>query len=205
MNLDIRFIISGTVIILLLIPLYIYRKRVFKFIYKGVDFKTFLINLKYYLEDHYPRIPFNFDIVEKTIDEKNQQLRQMLVIEDMIGQFSNHEFDVQTQSCISNELLWSNYEQNSKPAKDKYPKDWSRRKECTWNRDNGKCKRCGTQTKLVDAQISFVKSIKNGGGYNFENLFTLCSDCNKIINSTNIQNTSKDLVIQEKLIKETLT
>lgn len=204
MNLDFKFILAGTAVILLLIPLYIYRRQVFPFIYRGGNFKAFLINLKQYIHTNYPKINFNFDIVEKTIEEKDIPVRQMLVLENIVSQFSNFEYETQTQKSINKELLWSSYERNSKPLKEKYPNDWPRRKECVWNRDNGKCDRCGTKVKLVDAQITFVKSLRNGGGYNFENLVTLCSDCNKILNSSNIENTSKDLLIQEHIIKEVL-
>lgn len=204
MNLDIKFILAGSLIILLLIPLYIYRKQVFSFIYRGGDFEAFLVNLKQYVRLNYPRISFKFDIVEETIEEKDVQVRQMIVLENIVAQFSAAEYETQTQRSINKELLWSNYEQNSKAVKEKYPNDWPRRKECAWNRDNGNCNRCGTKVKLVDAQVAFVKSLKNGGGYNFENLVTLCSDCNKIMNSSNIENTTKDLLIQDKLIKETI-
>ena len=38
-------------------------------------------------------------------------------------------------------------------------------------------------SSLNDVYTSFVRPIKEGGGFNFENILTLCIDCNKVLDS----------------------
>ncbi len=199
MKLEIDFIIIGIIIILLLTPLYIYRKRIFKFLYyKQGDFKSFLYHIKNYLKSEYPYIPFNYTLNSKIEEEKNIKVKKTLFIEHLVTQFIKYEYKTQTQDSINKEFLWSTYEQNCKPIKDKFPTDWPKRKEFTFKRDQAKCKRCGHKVRLQDAYISFVKPTSEGGGYNFENLITFCVDCNKIINKIS----SKNYLIEEHLLKE---
>ncbi len=201
MVLDFKFIISGTLIILALIPLYIYRKTIFKHFYKKGDIKTFIKSLTIILKQDYPKIPFNFNILEKYKDEKDIRIQETLVVEDFVRQFCNYEYELNTQPSVSKEHLWSTYEQNCSLRKDnQYPKDWNQRKEVAWIRDNKKCNRCGTELKLSDAQTLLVKQMKNGGGFNLENIAILCNDCTKVLKSTNIEGTAKDLHILDRLM-----
>ncbi|MFY9075951.1 HNH endonuclease signature motif containing protein [Malaciobacter mytili] len=198
MRLEADFIITGTLIILLLVPLYIYRKKVFKFLYRKGDFKSFFNDVKNYLNSEYPNIPFDYTLNSRIKEEKDIKIKQTLLVEYLVSQFTEYEYTIQTQNSINKELLWSTYDQNCKPLKDKLPSDWPKRKEFTFKRDKEQCKRCGHKVKLYDAYISFIKPISEGGGYNFENLITLCVDCNKIINKTS----SKNSLIEEHLMKK---
>ncbi|AXX85976.1 HNH endonuclease [Malaciobacter marinus] len=203
MILDTDFIIIGSIIIILLTPLYIYRKKVYNFFTRQGDFETFEENIKNYLHTYYPKIEFDYSIIQKTKMEKDAKLRQILVIEDLVSQFFDFEYELETQKCIHKDFLWSTYEQNCKPIKEKLPNDWSKRKEFTYRRDNCKCKRCGLNIELIDAQIILIRPLANGGGYNFENLITLCSDCNKILNSQ-IKSIKSSLIEDALLTKTTV-
>ena len=100
---------------------------------------------------------------------------------------------------IPKDKLWANYMEKS-VSNAKYPSDWQQRKELAWKRDNKCCNRCGDKITLDNTFSIFVKDIKDGGGYNFENIIILCSDCNKILNSTNTKNTLFSLALNDRLV-----
>jgi len=203
MFLDFKFVFFGSLVTLSLIPLYIYRKEIYKRFSKKGNLKVFIKDLNAYLTYNYPKINFNFDIVEK-LDEKDLlKTKQILIIEDLNNQFSYYEYELSTQKSVSKEKLWSSYDQNSTLHKDnKFPIDWPQRKEAAWNREEGKCNRCGTKTKLVDANALLAKQMKDGGGFNLENVVILCNDCTRIIKSSNLEKTKKDLNFLDKLMKK---
>ncbi len=203
MVLDLGFIIFGSIIILALIPLYIYRKEIYNSFKKTGNIKTFIREVDAYLSINYPRIKFDFsNILKKTQDEKNIKIKQILIVEDLVKQFSNYEYELRTQKSIPKDKLWSSYDSNSKLLKDnKFPIDWHQRKEAAWIRDKNRCDRCGTKIKLIDAQVLLAKQMKNGGGFNLENIVILCSDCARVLKSSNIEKTSKDLIILDNLMK----
>jgi len=203
MILDLNFIIIGTLIIISLIPLYIYKDKIIHLIYKKNDFNSFVNDIRIYLKQHYPKIKFDIQqAVEDTKTEQNPNTRLILVIENLIWQFINHKYTSKTKDPINKELLWSNYLENCKPNKDKLPTDWSKRKEFTWQRDKHICQRCGLKLKLDDAKVVLLKPIKDGGQYNFENLETLCNDCNKILKSSDLSKTAKSLNIFDNLMNK---
>ncbi len=203
MLLDSKFVFFGSLIIISLIPLYIYRKEIYKGLSKKGNLKVFIEDLKIYLSYNYPKINFNFNIVEKLEKNDSFKTKQILIIEDLNSQFSYYEYELNTQKSVSKDKLWSSYEQNSTLHKDnKLPIDWSKRKEIAWFREDGKCNRCGTKTKLVDANALLAKQMKNGGGFNLENIVILCNDCTRIIKSQNLEKTKKDLKFLDKLMKK---
>lgn len=203
MILDVKFVLIGFLLIASLIPLYIYRREIYKKINKKGNIKAFLKDVEIYLKSNHPRINFDFSIISKYKNEKDIHVQEALIIEDFINQFVNYEYELTTQNPVAKEKLWSSYDMNSKVvSEEKRPNDWARRKETAWNRDHGKCNRCGTKTKLVDAQILLARQTKDGGGFNLENLVVLCSDCSKVIRTANKQKIGKDLNISEKLIKK---
>lgn len=203
MVLDLEFILYGSIIIFGLVPLYIYREKVFKRFYKTGNIKIFLKDVDIYLTIHHPKIQFDFKILSKFENEKDIRIKETLIVEEVVKQFSNYEFDLQTQRGLSKDKQWSSYEQNSKLLKDnKLPVDWPQRKEAAWIRDNNKCNRCGNKVKLVDAHVMLAKQMRNGGGFNLENIVVLCSDCSRILKSPNIERTSRDLNILDNLMKK---
>jgi len=202
MNLGFDFVIYSLISLSALIPLYVYRDKIFKFLYKSSNFESFLTELKKLLISNHPFIPFDFLIVEKTKNENNPKTRQVLVIEDILSQFAEFEMLITTQSTVEKEFLWQTYENDSLPKKDKLPKDWLRRKDITWKRDKCQCTRCGLKTSLNDAQLYILKDIENGGTYHFENLLSVCNDCYRILNTDNLGKTMKYLNITETLMNK---
>lgn len=203
MILDITFIIFGCLIIVSIIPLYIYRKEIYKKFNRKGDIKTFFNDTKNYLISNYPKIPFNFDILKKFEDEKDIKIKETLIAEEFVKQFTYFEYELNTQNSVPHEKLWSSYDQNSKLLKDnKLPIDWVQRKKTAWMRDDGRCNRCGLKINLANTNALLVKQMKDGGGFNLENIVILCHDCSRIIKSSNLEKTRKDLNILDKLIKK---
>ncbi len=199
MNLDLDFIISASLLIACIIPLYIYRRKIFPFIYKKGDIDLFLKDLKLHMMEIHPKFNYDYSIVEKTKDEKDIRIRETLIVENIVEQYFNFEYIKKTQKTIPSDKFWKGYEEHSKSSS-KLPSDWPRRKELAYTRDEGKCNRCYRKIKIDDTYTSFAKNIENGGGYNFENIIILCSDCNKIINSTNPTSTIHNLALNEELM-----
>ncbi|MBU3015871.1 HNH endonuclease [Poseidonibacter lekithochrous] len=200
MILDSTFIIYSSLIIACLIPLYIYRQKVFSFAYKTGSLEFFIKDLKQHMQRNHPKISLDYSIIEKTKDEKDIRIRETLIVEDIISQFFYHEYEKNTQKGISREKLWSTYEEKSF-SNPKTPNDWIERRELAWIRDENKCNRCGMEIKLDDTFTTFAKDIAQGGGYNFENIIILCSDCNKVLNDKNPKNTIASLNLNDALIK----
>lgn len=199
MRLDIEFIIAAIFLIASLLPLYIYRKKIFHRFKEGEGFPFFEKDIKSYMKTHHPKIKINYSIIEKTKDENNTILRQNLIVENIIQQFFEYPYQKETQKSIPKEKLWSNYIEKS-ISNPKYPNDWLQRKELAWRRDDKACNRCTQELSLDNSISSFVKDIKDGGSYSFENIIILCSDCNKILNSTNPKNTISSLSLNDKLM-----
>lgn len=203
MILDLQFILIASIIIACLLPLYIYRQQLYKRVYKTGSIKAFLKDVEIYLNINHPKMEFDFKVVSKFENEKDIRIKQTLIVEEFVKQFAYYDYELKTQKGISKDKLWNTYMSNSQLLKDnKLPPDWAQRKEVAWNREQGKCTRCGTKTKLVDSNILLVKQMKDGGGFNLENLVLLCSDCTRIIKSENVERTRGDLKIYDNLMKK---
>ena len=184
MNLGLDYIISSSVIIASIVPVYIYRKKIFPFAYKTDGFTDFVKELKNYLKRTYPKFSFNFSIIGKTTDQQDVRVRQSLIVEDIISQLINHTHKIDTQDSVTKDKLWIGYDEYSKPAQRK-PSDWKKRRLLVWKRDGEVCTRCTKAVKFDEAITSQVRSTDLGGGFNIENLFTVCQDCNLILNKDN--------------------
>lgn len=204
MRLGTEFVIYSLIALSSLLPLYIYRQGIFKFLYKPSNFKAFISEVKKYLNTNHPHIKLDYSIVEKTLNEKNPKTRQILVIENLLTQFCEFDMSLVTQSSIEKSLLWQTYEIDSTPIKDKLPKDWLRRKDTVWKRDNCQCKRCGIKLSMNDTHVYLLKEIKNGGTYHFENLLSTCIDCYRILNSNDLGKIVKSLNITDTLMRKVL-
>lgn len=204
MMLGIDFIIYSLIALSLLIPLYIYREKLFTFLYKPSDFETFLTEIKKHLNFNHPRIYIDYSIVERTKNEENPKTRQILVVENILNQFCEFEMLITTQTPMDKEHLWQTYENDSLPNKDKLPKDWLRRKDTAWKRDKCQCKRCGMKIQMNNTQVYLIKAIQSGGTYHFENILTVCNDCNRILNTNDLGKTVKSLEVTEALMNKVL-
>jgi len=199
MRLDIEFVIYAGLLVSLIIPLYIYRQRIFSFAYKTGNLEFFIKDLKLHMKKEHPKINFDYSIIEKTKDEKDIRIREILILEDIVNQFYNYEYIKDTQNPVPREKLWVGYDERSR-SNPKVPNDWIERRELAWHRDNKRCNRCGTEISFNDMYTAFARDIKDGGGYNFENIIVLCSDCQKILNSQNPKNTIASLTLNDKLM-----
>ncbi len=204
MLLDVKFVSAGLIVILILIPLYIYRKEIYKRFYKSGNIKQFIRNVDAYLSTYHPKIRFDFSkLQEKVSEEKDIRIKETLIVEELVRQFTYYDYELHTQRTVSKDKLWNGYDTNSKLLKDnKFPIDWNQRKEAAWIRDENKCNRCGTKTKLVDAHALLAKQMRNGGGFNLENIVILCNDCTRVIKSANLERTRKDLNILDNLMRK---
>jgi 5-methylcytosine-specific restriction endonuclease McrA len=201
LRLDIEFIIYASLLIVCLLPLYIYRKKIFSSSkpQKG-DFDAFLKDLKIHMKTNHPKIDIDYSIIEKTKNESNLTFRETFIIEKVVEQFFNFEYNKKTQPSVPRDKLWVNYDEKSIPSA-KLPSDWQQRKELAWRRDNKCCNRCGCNLpSLNETYTTFVKDIKDGGSYTLENIIILCIDCNKVLNSTNPKNTMDSLILNDKLL-----
>ncbi|UTJ05756.1 HNH endonuclease [Arcobacter roscoffensis] len=200
MILDIKFIVLSSLLIAAIIPLYIYREKVFAFAYRKGDIEPFLDLVKNHMKKEHPLVPINYAIVEKTADEKDIRVRETIIVEDIVSQYFNYEYEKQTQGSVSKDKLWTGYDEKS-VHNVKMPSDWVQRKELAWARDNQKCNRCAKTVSLKNSISIFVKDIEDGAGYNIENIITLCEDCNRVLNSKNPRNTMANLELMDRLMK----
>ena len=162
MLLDIDFIIVGILLIISLLPLYIYRKKIFVKYQSGENFHLFVKDLKLIMNQHHPKIKIDYSIISKSENEKNIQLRETLIVENIIQQFFDYPYKKESQEMIPKDKLWANYMEKS-VSNAKYPSDWQQRKELAWKRDNKCCNRCGDKITLDNTFSIFVKNIKDGG------------------------------------------
>lgn len=202
MILGLDYIFLSSIIILLIIPLYIYRKKVFKFLYNKDDLPSFLQNFKTFTQIIFPKIKFDFSKIDISDKSLAPDVQKVLVIENILNQYIEYKYIKKTQINIKKELLWGSYELDSIPRKNSTPKDLSKRKELTLSRDNNKCNRCGKSIKTNTSMLLLIKPIENEGTYHFENLTIVCNDCYRIINNINPSKILKDLVIYDILIKK---
>lgn len=194
------FILFAMILLsVVILPLYIYRGKVFKAYYERKNITIFLQELQIYLKNTYPKITFDFSkIAQLKKDNKDYKILQTLIIEEYIKQFTQQEYLLETQQSIPNGNLWSTYEQNSRPPKGKSPSDLSRRKELLWMKQKKACERCGKTIKLDNSALKFIKELNEGGTYHFENMIILCHDCNKILNRKSLS--GRDLLITDELM-----
>lgn len=80
MKLGLDYIISSSIIIAAIIPIYVYRKNIFSFAYKTDGFTDFVKELKNYLKRTYPKFTFDFSIIGKTTDQQDVRVRQSLIV-----------------------------------------------------------------------------------------------------------------------------
>ncbi len=191
------FIVSSTIfIVVIFLLLYVYRQKIFKVYYKKTPFDLFIQNIKRYLKENHSKIKFNYSIIDKSSTELNPTTRQYLICDNLIEQFITIELkNIPIPNPIQQNQLWDSYTFNSRPNGLKLPEDWTKRKLIVLKRDHNICQRCGVFTKIENAHLILIKSIKEGGQFYLENLVIICKDCHKITTKKDL----KYLDIQDKL------
>lgn len=198
MQLGNEFIIAAIVIFFSLLPLYIYVKKR-KAPTEQSDLAHFKHEIQIYFRNRHPYVELDYCVFNKT-QSSNVSIEALLIIENLVNQFIEMPYSLKTQLSVGKEILWSTYEENSGIKKDKLPKDWLKRKDLTYRRDQQKCKRCGQAIKLNDAYIGLVKKAEEGGTYHFENLITFCIDCNRIMKAEEKSKLLTSLKIYDDLV-----
>jgi hypothetical protein len=61
------------------------------------------------------------------------------------------------------------------------PPDWATRRKCVYDRDRGRCRRCGTAVPLDKCHIHHIVRRAKGGGHSLDNLVVLCRDCHSLM------------------------
>jgi len=193
------FIVISIIIFIPVISLYIYRKTIFNSYYTKNDIEYFSFSLKTFIENTYPKISFKFLILEQSKSIANIKLREEKIIENIVHQYSNFPYQVKTQKVVNKEELWSSYEVDSKPFKDKNPIDLKRRKNLAWKRAQYRCDRCGLLLRSEDAKLVFAKEITQGGTFHLENLAIVCNDCYIIKQARDLNKSTLELKISSIL------
>ena len=199
MRLELDFIIYASLLIAALLPLYIYRKRIFRAKYSDNGFSFFIKDLKLHMSEYHPKIKIDYSRIDKKKIDETLEEREKIVIESVVAQYFNSPYEKDTQDGIAKEKYWLNYYEKS-ISNSKFPNDWPLRKEAALRRDDSSCNRCGQKLTYDEATTTFVKDINKGGGYNLENIIILCSDCNRVLNTSNPKNTMYSLTLNDKLI-----
>ena len=177
-----QFLILVLIFLLIITLVYFLMKRSKVVVKKDEPLDVFIKAIELYMDKNHPKININYKHIELPKEEKSLSIKQTLIVENIIEQFYEHEFLIKSQESIPKDKLWPSYTYNSQ--RNSYPNDWIKRKELAYMRDSRCCKRCGQElASLNEVYTSFVRPIKDGGGYNFENIIILCSDCNRILES----------------------
>ena len=176
-------IIASLLLISIFIFVFLVKDKIFKKDYKSIEDDSFKNNVIKYLKSTYPKFNFNFSIFDKKIENEEILTTKYYQLDNIITQYiNNRPFSKKFLKPINTDDLWSEYAFYSKPNKDKLPPDWLKRKKVAYQRDNHSCVRCSKKIQMKDGSLYIVTPIKEGGQYYLENLATLCSDCNKILN-----------------------
>ena len=192
------YLIISSILFLLLISFYLYKK-----ISKTPKIKNSSENLsqdiEFYLTNTYPNIKFDYIILKKISLLTNKK-----TIENIISQYINYNFKANTQSPVNKKSLWTSYELDSIPVNNKVPKDLKKRKELAWKRSKYRCDRCGVILKIERTKIYYIKPILEKGTFHLENISVICKDCSNIEESKKNNETVSDLLITKRLEKRFL-
>lgn len=200
MNLGIDFIISTSLLLLVLVPVYYYKEELKGLLKINKNFSTFTNSIEFFMYKRYPKIKIDYSIFNNSNKEQDLESRELLVIEDILKQFYKYEYKKRLKVRLTNDPLWKNYKENSRPSS-VYPIDWSRRREKSWQLQKCRCERCGKPIKLSNSYTVFVIPLAEGGTYAVENLSTICEDCKTISTSNNLKSVLPELEIYEELRK----
>lgn len=176
-----------------------FRKKIFKRFYEDEPFTEFLYYLKEYLEKNFPKLKFDLSIIEKSESEPNPDTRKMIIISDIITQFTNLKLDKSKLPTVTPPSLhqWDGYVFNCEPNRQKLPPDWIKRKNALLQRDHKLCFRCTKSIDMGTMDIHMLRSLNEGGKYYLENLIPVCKDCKKILD--NDPKTNRNLKLKDDL------
>ena len=177
------FIISSLIWLCVVIAfVFTFRHQLKRLFYKKSSFDIFISKVKTYLKETFPKITFDFSIIETSKKEPNPNTRKFLIIDNIVEQFLALRIDNKpTPKPISKNLQWQSYTFNCEPNRDKLPPDWLQRKNALLLRDNKICYRCGRHITIETCDIHMLRSLDQGGKYYLENLVPVCKDCKRVL------------------------
>ena len=188
-------ILSSLLLISIFVFVFLFKDKIFKKQYEPLEDDSFKNEVITYLKSTYPKFRFDFSILDEKVSNEDALTTKYSQIDNLINQYiNNRPFSKKFLKPIKTDNLWSEYAFYSKPNKDKLPPDWLKRKKVAYERDNNSCVRCSKKETMKDCVLHVVTPINEGGQYYLENLATLCTDCNKILNKK-----SSALKIKEEL------
>ncbi len=191
MFLGLDYIISSILWLTLVgIFVFAFRKKIFKRFYQDESIDQFIEKLKHYLKKTYPKISFNYSIIDATKDEPNSDTRKYTIISDIFNQYTALSIPKNKLPTLTpKELQWNEYVFNCEPNKQKLPPDWGKRKNALLTRDDHQCLRCSKRLTISSTEIYMLRSLQEGGKYYLENLIPVCKDCKKILEKDSLEKT----------------
>ena len=188
-------ILSLLLLLAIFIFVFIFKEKIFTKKYNTLQGDNFKNEIIEYLSSTYPKFKFDFSILDDKSSKEDALTTKYTQVDNLIDQYiNNRPFSKKLLKPLKTDNLWSEYAFYSHPNKDKLPPDWIKRKKLAYERDNNACVRCSVGLAMKDSILYVVTSVEDGGQYYLENLTTLCSDCNKILNEkTNALKIKDDL------------
>jgi hypothetical protein len=181
--LGLDYIISSLIWLTIIFSLvFTFRKHIAKLFYPQTSLDLFISKLKHYLQETYPKIKFDLEIIETSKTEQNPDLRKYIIVGNILDQYKNLTLDKSKfPKSTPTSLRWDSYIFNCEPNKDKLPPDWAKRKNALIIRDHKRCIRCSKIVTLSTIEIHLIRPISDGGKYYLENLISVCKDCEKVL------------------------
>ncbi len=158
-------------------------------------------DIKIHMKNTYPNIVIDYEKIDNIKNNIQGSSKELSIVEEVVFQFVKQNIDVEPKYFVPRDELWSTYEEFSLPFKGKFPKDFSKRKEIAYLKNEKQCTRCGKKISIDEVTIYLLKSLENGGTYHFENMVVSCYDCYRILNNKeNATKIAKNLNVYENLL-----
>lgn len=160
-------------------------------------FEKVYSQLKDEIRSEYPLIPFQFPTQEEILansenifllHRSRDTAKLIKNILDPIIVRAKKDFMSYKPNFVSEEIIPA--EKGSRLLPDqsvqsevdlRNPPDWDGRRQTVYNRDRGRCKRCGVSVPLSKCNIHHLVRRSSGGGHSIDNLITLCRDCHGLM------------------------
>jgi 5-methylcytosine-specific restriction endonuclease McrA len=151
-----------------------------------------------FLREHYPCINFSLPTQESLENEldgvtsprrlSERSLAESVlnpVIAKAVADFEKYKPDFQNSSPTAqhqeSKERWENEARYRRTSGGTNPPDWPKRRAVVYDRDQGRCRRCGRELELIRCHIHHVKRRSEGGDHSLDNLVTLCRDCHTLM------------------------
>lgn len=107
------------------------------------------------------------------------------VVTTAVEDFMNYKPDFLVREQIGGDKVTTKFSAHNdifRTTKDwRNPPDWAKRRKIVYDRDGGRCRRCGVTISLDKCHIHHIVRRSQGGAHSLENLVTLCRDCHSLM------------------------